>query len=60
MTSPNASEKRFATEDSSIKTKSLNVHQLSDPPDYARQPECSSLQRFQARIVSELQKLLIF
>lgn len=52
VTSPNVAEKRFATE----VAKSLNVHQLADPSDYARQPERSSLQKFQARIVSELQK----
>ena len=55
VTSLNVAEECFATGVSSIKPKSLNVHQLTDPLDYARQPERSSLQKFQARIVSELQ-----
>ena len=50
------SENCFPTEVSSIKAKSPN-----DPLDYVRQPKRirSSLQKFQARIVSELPKLLV-
>ena len=58
VTSLKVAEKCCATEDLSIKTTTANVYGLTVPLDYIAQPEHSSLQKFQARIVSELQKLL--
>ena len=42
-------------EDSSIKITSANVHEPTVPSDYVTQPQHSIMQKFQARIVSELQ-----
>ena len=57
VTSLKVAEKCFATEDSSINITSSNVHEQIVPSDYVTQPEHSILQKFQARIVSELQQL---
>ena len=59
MTSLKVAETCCATEDSSTKATTANVHGLTVPLDHVAQPEHSSLRKFQARIVSELQNSFV-
>ena len=59
VTSLTVAETCSSTEDSSVKM-TANVFGLTVPLDYDTQPEHSSVRKFQARIVSELQILSCF